>query len=89
MSATRFDCDEIERLVDRHIELCELFEERMPRGRRAAPLLVTMSGGKASSECLGDLVDRALVAYEGSGFSQDSTIYALKIALVQAIIDMS
>lgn len=89
MSATRIDFEELERLVDRHIELSELFDEQLPTGNRASPRLVTMSEGKAVWECFADLVDRALVAYEGSGFSRDSTIYALKTALVQAILDMS
>lgn len=89
MDAARIGCYELERLVDRHIELCQLFDGKMPIGRKAAPFLVTMSGGKATSECFTDLTDRALVAYEGSGFSEDATIYALKNALVQAIVEMS
>jgi hypothetical protein len=76
---------EIERLVDRHIELCELFERKRAPGSRAAPILVTRSEGKSVAESLVDLVDRALVAYEGSGFSQDYAIYSLKVALVQVI----
>jgi len=89
MGATRNCCNELERLIDRHIELCELFDGKLTVGRRSAPFLVTMSGEKAASECLSDLVDRALVTYEGSGLSGDATIYALKNALVQAIVDMS
>jgi hypothetical protein len=89
MSAMRLSGNELERLVDRHIELCELFEERRAPGRRQAPVLVTMNGGKATVECLADLVDRALVAYEGSGFAEDATIFALKVALVDAIFEMA
>jgi hypothetical protein len=82
MDSTR---DELEKLVDRHIELCERFEGSRTRGRRQAPALFTLTEGKALSDCYADLVDQALVAYEGSGFAQDLTIYALKSALVQAI----
>lgn len=89
MDALRTGCDELERLVDRHIELCEHFDGEMPLARKAAPFLGTMSGGKAPSECLANLVDRALVAYEGSDFTGDTAIYALKIALVHAIVEMS
>jgi hypothetical protein len=89
MSATEFGLRgaELERLVDRHIELSELFEGTRSPGRRGAPLLlVTMTEGKDLTDCLTDLVDRALVAYEGAGFAQDDTILALKSALVQAIV---
>jgi hypothetical protein len=89
MSATAFNGNELERLVDRHIELCELFNGTVAPGRREAPILVTSSGGKAMAECLADLVDQALVVYEGSGFAQDSRIFALKIALTEAIVEMS
>jgi hypothetical protein len=89
MDAARIACYELERLVDRQIELCELFDGKMPMGRKAAPFLVTMSEGKAISKCYTDLADRALIAYEGSGFAGDTAIYALKVALVQAIVDMS
>ncbi len=85
MSDTILKGDELERLVDRHIELSELFESRRGRARPGSPVLVTMTGGKALADCLADLVDRALVAYEGSGFPQDSVIFSLKAALVQVI----
>ena len=85
MNATGLSGDEIERLVDRHIELCELFIGTSPAARREAPVLVTMTDGKTRADCLADLVDRALVAYEGTGFAQDSSIFALKAALVQVI----
>ena len=89
MSATRSSGDELERLVDRHIELCGLFGGRRLPGRRGAPVLVTTNVGKAAVECLADLVDRAIVAYEGSPFAEDRTIFALKIALVDAIFEMA
>jgi hypothetical protein len=79
----------LERLVDSHIELCELFDETKHCARSESPLLITMSGGKDASECLADLVDRALVAYESYGFAQDPTIFALKIALTEAIMEMT
>jgi hypothetical protein len=89
MSAMRLSGDELERLVDRHIGLCELFGGRRIPGRRDAPVLVTMNEGKASLECLADLVDRTIVAYEGAGYAEDRTIFALKIALVDAIFEMA
>ena len=46
-----------------------------------------MDGGKATAERLADLVDRALVAYEGRGFAKDPTLIALKIALTEAIVE--
>ena len=85
MSDVSLRGDELERLVDRHIELSELFDGRRENGRRGSPVLVTMTGGKAVADCIADLVDRALVAYEGSGFSQDSVIFSLKAALAQVI----
>jgi hypothetical protein len=89
MDAARIACYELERLVDSQIELCKLFEGKMPIARKAAPFLITMNGGKAISECFTDLADRARIAYEGSGFAGDTTIYALKVVLVHAIVDMS
>jgi hypothetical protein len=89
MSATGFNGNELEQLVDRHIELCELFEGMGASARRQAPALITQSGGKATAECLADLVDQALAAYEGSDFAQDPRILALKIALTEAIIERS
>ncbi len=85
MSAANSRQDELEKLVDGHIELCERFVGMRGRGRRKAPPLFTLSGGKPVADCYADLVGQALVAYEDSGFVQDLTIYALKTALVQAI----
>jgi hypothetical protein len=89
MSAMRLRGGELERLVDRHIELCELFGGRRPPGRRDSPVLITMNDGKASIECLADLVDRAIVAYEDAGCAEDRAIFALKVALVDAIFEMA
>jgi hypothetical protein len=77
--------DELEKLVDRHIELCERFVRLRAPEHGRAPAIFTMWEGKAVAECFADLADRALVVYEGSGFVQDPTIYALKAALAQAI----
>jgi len=85
MSAADSNRDELEKLVDRHIELCERFVGIRGRARRKAPSLFTLSEGKLLADCYADLVDQALVAYEETGFVQDLTIYALKTALVQAI----
>jgi len=85
--------DRLERLVDRHIELSELFEGRdflrvQTFVNRAGPRhFLTAAGPKGASQCLADLVDRALVTYEGCGFAQDSLILSLKLALVQEIND--
>jgi hypothetical protein len=89
MGDARFKSEELDLLVARHIELCELFDEKRPMPRRSPPNLVTMSEGKATVECLADLVDRALLAYEGKDFSQDPTIYALKIALTDTIMSLT
>lgn len=89
MSAVRLSENELERLVDRHIGLCELFGGRRIPGRRYTPVLVTMTEGKASLDCLADLVDRAIVAYDDAGYAEDRTIFALKIALVDAIFEMA
>jgi hypothetical protein len=85
MSDSNLSVTDLERLVDRHIELCELFVGKKARSGRTAPPLFTLAEGKAVAECLADLVDRALVAYEGSGFAEDTTIFALKAALVEVI----
>jgi hypothetical protein len=85
MDASRIMGDELEKLVDRHIELCELFDgTRLPK-RPAAPLLMTMSDGKASAQCLSDLAERAFAAYEAPGFAQDPIVYSLRIFLAEAI----
>lgn len=89
MSEARHGDDELERLVHRHIELSELFEGRPAQGCREPPRLATLREAKDEVECLADLVDRALVAYEGWGFAQDPTIIALKFALSEAIVERS
>jgi hypothetical protein len=80
---------DLERLVDRHIELSELFDGRVPPRPAAPPRLVTVATGGGAAACLAALVDRALVAYEGRGFAEDATILALKFALAEAIVDES
>lgn len=85
MSDTGLSVDELERLVDRHIELSELFGGGRAHGRREAPVLATMAEGKDVAECIADLADRALVAYERTGFLQDGAIFSLKAALAQVI----
>jgi hypothetical protein len=85
MNATNPNMGELERLVDRHIELCELFDGTRALGRPEPPLLVTTTEGKTVADCIADLVDRALVTYGSSGIAQDSTIFALKAALIQVI----
>jgi hypothetical protein len=87
MNTARMSGLDLERLVDRHIELCQLFEGRRTPGRREIPLLVAITAGKPVADYFVDLVDRALAAYEGSGFVQDSLIFSLKSALVQEIVD--
>jgi len=90
MRATGLRGDELERLVDRHIELSELFAGAWPSISKAKPIpLVTRADGKELADCLADLVDRALVAYERGGFKQDSVILALKIALTETIVGSS
>jgi hypothetical protein len=89
MGDIRFQGKELEMLVDRHIELCELSENRRVSARTASPVLFTMNHGKATVECLADLADSALAAYEGRGPTQDPTIFALKIALTEAIMSLT
>jgi hypothetical protein len=89
MSTSGFYGDELERLVDSHIELSELFGGATAIGRRNAPCLVAVDIGKTRAEVLADLVDRAVVAYEGYGFSKDPTILALKLALAQEIVRLT
>lgn len=87
MRATSQRVEDIERLVDRHIELSELFEARRARPRARPPaLLVPLEPGASLADCLGGLVDRALVAYEGSGFAEDAIIRSLKAALAESIV---
>jgi len=85
MSAADSKRDELDKLVNRHIELCERFYGKRARGRRKPPMLFTLTEGKLLSDCYADLVDHALVAYERLGCAQDLTIFSLKTALVQAI----
>ncbi|HOX31344.1 MAG TPA: hypothetical protein PLB91_03390 [Spirochaetales bacterium] len=82
---------ELESLVDRHIELSELFAARRDPARRAPPppRLVIPAGECGAAGCLAALVDRALVAYEGRLFEEDSTILSLKAALAKAIVGES
>jgi hypothetical protein len=89
MDAIRFNEYGLGRLIDSQIELCELFEGARAPGRREAPVLISLSSGKAPAECLADLVDQALAVYEGSGFAQDPRIFALKFALTESIVEMS
>jgi hypothetical protein len=89
MGDIRFLGNELEMLVDRHIELCELSESRRVGLSAAPPLLFTMNHGKATVECLADLADSALAAYEGRSPTQDPAFFALKIALTEAIMDLT
>jgi hypothetical protein len=76
-------------LIDRHTELSELFDRRIPFARRAPPvLLTTMSVGKVDAECLVALADRVLAAYEGTAFDQDPSVLSLRAALGQTIADL-
>ena len=86
MNTACLNGEELEKLVDRHIELCELFDGMRSGESREPRSLVTMSEGKGIDECLVALVDRALVAYEFSGFHGDPMVPALKFALVQTIV---
>jgi hypothetical protein len=83
------DCLGIERLVDRHIELCELFDGTRLGGRAAGPLLITTNEGKSVADCLSDLVDRTLAAHEGGLSIRDPGVYALKVAVSQAIVELA
>jgi hypothetical protein len=89
MSAIGFRGAGLERLIDRHTELCGLFDGKGPPVCRETPILITPNIGKATAECLADLVDQALEAYGGSGSAQDPRIFALKIALTDAIVEMA
>jgi hypothetical protein len=77
------------RLIDRHVELCELFNQNGSSICREAPSLIAPNGGKTSAECLADLVDQALVVYGGMDFAQDPRILSLKIALTDAIVELA
>jgi len=89
MRVSETKMEKLDRLIDRHIELSELFDRRIPSERRAPPvLLTTMSVGKAEAECFVVLADRVLAAYEGTSFDQDPSVISLRAALGQAIADM-
>jgi hypothetical protein len=89
MSAIGLKGDGLGRLVERHVELCEFFNCKGPPAGREVPILIAPSGGKTTAECLADLVDQALAVYEGWDFSQDPRIFALKIALTDAIVELA
>ncbi len=79
----------LERLIDRHIELSELFDRKRPSDRRAPPvLLTTMSVGKTDAECLVVLADRVLAAYQDSSFDSEESVLSLKAALSGTIADI-
>jgi hypothetical protein len=89
MRVSETKTEKLDRLIDRHIELSELFDRKLPSARRAPPvLLTTMSVGKAEAECLVTLADRVLAAYEGTSFDQDPSILSLRAALGQTIADL-
>jgi hypothetical protein len=89
MSDIGYRKDEIELLIDRHAELCEFFDgKNTPLGREVPPLMAP-NGGRTTSECLADLVDQALAAYGSADFAQDPRIFALKIALTDAILELA
>jgi hypothetical protein len=89
MRASETMTEKLDILIDRHTELSELFDRKIPSARRAPPvLLTTMSVGKADAECLVALADRVLAAYEGTSFDQDPSVLALRAALGQMIADM-
>ncbi len=86
MSASGIKGEELERLVDRHIILSQLFVAPMSPGLRAPPrLVVAVSEEASTAERLADLADLALAAYEGGGYAEDPLILSLKSALLDAI----
>jgi hypothetical protein len=89
MSDTYSKDGSVERLVESHIELCKRFDRPGTPGPREVPLLETWSGEKNTAECLADLVDRALAAYEGRRTSSDPRISSLKLALIEAISELA
>lgn len=89
MSAMSMRGDGLALLVDRHAELCELFNGKSSPRRMGAPLLITSNEGKPHDECLADLVGHALAAYEGADSSLDPRLFALKIALTDAILELA
>jgi hypothetical protein len=89
MDATGYRGEGIERLIDSHTELCEFFDGKRAPASRAAPILVAPNSGKASAELLADLVDQALAACGGSDCADDPRLFALKIALTDAIMELA
>jgi hypothetical protein len=89
MSAISVKGDGLGRLVDRHAELCEVFNGNGSPACVEAPVLIAPNGGKTSAECIADLVDQALAVYGGTDFAQDPRIIALKIALTDAIVELA
>jgi hypothetical protein len=89
MSAIGIKGDGLDMLVDRHAELCEFFNGKGSPLRLEAPPLIAPSAGKTLSECLANLVDQALAVYEGADFSNDPRLFALKIALTDAILELT
>ncbi len=89
MRACEPNTGKLERLIDRHIELSELFDRKIPSDRRAPPiLLTTMSAGKTDAECLVVLADRVLAAYQGNSFDLEESVLYLRAALGGTIADM-
>jgi|GEM_PF-5073984 len=79
----------IEQLVDRHAELCQIFEgATSPEGGKE-PHLICPSFGRSEDECLADLVDQALEVYQYAGSPRDRRVFALKIALTDAIMELA
>jgi hypothetical protein len=89
MSAIGMKRDGLGRLIDRHTELCEFFDEKGSRACDQAPVLIAPNAGKTSAECLADLVGQALAVHEGADFARDPRILALKIALTDAIVELA
>jgi len=79
----------IERWIERHTELCEFFDGRGASPGRGASLLIAPSHGKTTAECLADLVDQALAVYESADFARDPRVFALKIAVTEAILELT
>ena len=82
------DCALIERLVDRHIGLSELYEGGDLGKTAWAPPLLTDNEGKTVADCLSDLADRALAASSNGLAFSDRTVSVLKAAMAQTIADM-
>jgi hypothetical protein len=89
MGMTGYRGEGIERLIDSHTELCGIFDGKSAAVTRDAPPLITPSLGRDGAECLADLVDQALAAYESADYARDPRIFALKIALTDAILELA